>query len=359
VALICAVLLTAWLSRRRKAASFDHDSAWAALEHAPFGLLLLDSPDCYRYANAQARRLLGLAASAGALPQEDWLPLLRADRAAVRQAVAATGRYGNVSLSAHQAVRWWVVPWRDLDVVYLLDVTAQQRAEQASSYLLSDLSHELRTPLATILTHLEVLLLPDLDPEVEGRSLRLLKTEARRMARLVNDMLELGRLETTAEIERRPVDLLALAEQAIARLAPQAREREIALSLRADAPLAPVVGDRDRLLQVLLNLLDNAVKYSRPGDQVEVAVRRREGAVECSVRDTGPGILPEHLPHVMRRFYRAAPQDVEGSGLGLALVEEILHRHGTELEMHSEAVGEATGTRASFSLPLLAEEAAE
>ena len=290
------------------------------------------------------------------LPDEDWYPLLHTDRETARRAVTTTGRYSNVSLPSNQAVRWWVVPWQDLDVVYLVDVTAQQRAEQASSYLLSDLSHELRTPLATILTHLEVLLLPDLDPEIEERSLQLLKTEARRMARLVNDMLELGRLETSVEIEQRPVDLLVIAEQAVARVAPRAREREIALSLRADLPLAAVVGDRDRLLQVLLNLLDNAIKYSMPGDQVEVAVQRRGDAAECSVRDTGPGISPEHLPQVTRRFYRAAPQGVEGSSLGLALVKEILRRHGSQLEIHSEVEGESTGTRVSFSMPLLAEE---
>jgi two-component system phosphate regulon sensor histidine kinase PhoR len=252
-------------------------------------------------------------------------------------------------------VRWWITPWQDLDVVLMLDITAQRRAEEASGRLLSDLSHELRTPLATILTHLEVLLLDDVSPQVERRSLHLLKTEAHRMGRLINDMLELGRLEISAGIEQRPVDLLATAERAIAQVAPQAQERGIALSLRADAPLPSVAGDADRLQQVLLNLLDNAIKYSRSGDQVIVALRREDETLVCAIADTGPGIPAEHLPHVTRRFYRAAPTQIEGSGLGLALVQEILRHHSSQLEIDSIADGEDTGTHVSFALPVLTE----
>jgi two-component system phosphate regulon sensor histidine kinase PhoR len=169
-------------------------------------------------------------------------------------------------------------------------------------------------------------------------------------------MLELGRLETATEIERRAVNLLALVEQAVACTAPQAEERKITISLQADAPLSPVVGDADRLMQVFLNLLDNAVKYSRPGDRTFVSLRQVEQGVECSVRDSGPGIPAEHLPHVTRRFYRAAPQAVEGSGLGLALVEEILRRHDSRLEIESRTEGEDTGTCVRFVLPVLPEE---
>lgn len=176
------------------------------------------------------------------------------------------------------------------------------------------------------------------------------------MARLVNLMLELGRLETSAEIERRPVDLLALVEQAIAFTTPQAEEREIALSLQADTPLPPVVGDADRLMQVFLNLLDNVVKHCRPGDRAVVSLERAEEGVVCAVRDTGPGIPAEHLACVTRRFYRAAPEAVEGSGLGLALVEEILRRHGSHLEIESRTEGEETGTCVRFVLPVLPEE---
>jgi two-component system phosphate regulon sensor histidine kinase PhoR len=349
LALLAAILMTVWWTRRRSVPVAHLGASWAALERAPFALLVLQDAQTYRYANAQARRWLDLAVPSGTLPQADWTSLLERDRTIAASQSVPSSLYHNVPLPSGTVVRWWITSWHDVDVVWMLDVTAQRRAEQASGRLLSDLSHELRTPLATILTHLEILLLDDLSPQVRKRSQELLKTETQRMARLINDMLELGRLETSAEIEQRPVDLLALAEQAVAQTAPQAQRQSIALSLRADAPLPHVLGDPDRLLQVLLNLLDNAVKYCRPGDRVQVSLRQQDNALCCEIADTGPGISAEHLPHVTRRFYRAAPAQVEGSGLGLSLVQEILRHHSSQLEIESRADG-ATGTHVSFCL---------
>lgn len=173
------------------------------------------------------------------------------------------------------------------------------------------------------------------------------------MGRLVHQLLELGRVEITADIARRPVDLQALAEEAIRQVARPAGEREIALSLEADASLPPVAGDRDRLYQVLLNLLDNAVKYGRPGDRVTVSLRSEGLGVRCAVRDSGPGIPAVHLPHLGRRFYRAGTPEVDGSGLGLALVAEILRRHGSRLEIESETLGAEAGTTMRFFLPAM------
>jgi len=358
--IVVAVLLIAWLGQRRHISALGQEQSWIALERAPFALLVpqgMQGPPgghTYHYANSQARHLLNLSSSQGLLPQAEWVSLLQQDRRATRQE-AASGRYGNVTLASDQVVRWWITPWQDLDVVLMLDITAQRRAEEASGHLLSDLSHELRTPLATILTHLEVLLLDDVSPQVEQRSLYLLKAEAHRMGRLINDMLELGRLEISAEVEQRPVNLLAIAERAVAQVAPQAQESQIALSLRANAPLPLVTGDADRLQQVLLNLLDNAIKYSRAGDQVQVTLRREGETLTCKIADTGPGIPADHLPHVTRRFYRAAPAQIEGSGLGLTLVQEILRRHSSQLEIDSDTDGQDTGTRVSFALSILPE----
>lgn len=359
LAVSAIVLLTArlarWRRKDRRASPLTPEGVHTVLERASFGWLMLDGPRSYRYANPYARRLLALPAPDGPLPEAAWVPLMEEDRGAARQEIGAMGHYRRVSLPSDRIVRWWVTPWNEMDVVVVMEATAQHRAEQAASYLFSALSHELRTPIGTILTHLEILLLPDVSEEIRQQSLHLLQTETRRMARLINQMLELGRLETSAEVERRPVDILALVEQAIARSAPQAEGREIDLSLQAKTPLPLVVGQEDRLLQVFLNLLDNGIKYSRPGDQVIVALGRVAEGVECVVRDTGPGIPAEHLPHVTRRFYRAVPRKIEGSGLGLALVEEILRRHQSCLEIESRAVGEETGTRARFVLPVLPE----
>jgi len=355
VAVIALGVLVA-RSRKRNTTFLPFEKGPSALERAPFGLLVLDGPSTYRWANLQARHLLDLPLPSGSLPKASWASLLAEDRETARREMAGLGRYRTVAPAPDRTLRWWVAPWDGLDIVFLLDVTAQQRAEQAAGYLLSDLSHELRTPLATILTHLEILLLPDISTEIGRQSLRLLKEEARRMARLVNDMLQLGRLETATEIERRPVDLLAVVEGAVAQITPQAEERGIDIVLEAEAPLPLVVGDADRLKQVFLNLLDNAVKFSRPGDRAVVSLQQGEEGIVCTVYDNGPGIPAEHLPHVTRRFYRGVPQGQGGSGLGLALVAEILRRHDSRLHIESRTDGDETGTRVRFVLPVLPEE---
>lgn len=358
--LIAAMALAIWLDRSLRQRRQDKalpgiSDMQPVLERAPFGLLVLEDLRVCRYANPYARRLLGLERPHDRLPDADWVHLLDEDRVMARREMAVTGRYRSVALHGEQFVQWWVTPWGRVDMIFLFDTSASQRAEQAARFLISDLSHELRTPLATLLTHLEVLRLPQIPPETHQQSIQLMQLEAKRMARLLHDLLEIGRLETSAEIERRPVNLSALVEEAMAQVAPQAEDRQIALSLQADTPLPLVVGDADRLKQVFLNLLDNAVRYCRPGDRVMISLQQDalgEG-IACAVCDTGPGIPAEHLPHVTRRFYRVASGEVEGSGLGLTLVEEILRRHGSRLEIESRSEGEETGTCVRFVLPAL------
>ncbi len=372
LSLFCAaVLLALWLDRsfrsgRSVGALPGSAEMQLILERAPLGLLVLRDLRACRYANPHARRLLGLSAPTCRLPDADWVHLLDQDRVAARRELAATGRYRSVPLGGEQFVRWWVTAAGDLDLVFLLDSAAPQSSEQATRFLLSDLSHELRTPLATLLTHLEVLRLPQIAEQTRQQSVQLMHQETERMTRLVHNLLELSRLETSGEIERRPVDLRALLEDIMAQISPQADEKQIVLSLQADTPLPFAIGDADRLRQVWLNLLDNAIKYSRPGDRVTVSLfpgvlqtspsgTAAPQDILCLVQDTGPGIPAEHLPKITRRFYRAAFEQVGGSGLGLALVEEILRRHHSQLEIESQTEGGATGTCIRFSLPAMPE----
>ncbi len=236
-----------------------------------------------------------------------------------------------------------------------LESTVPLVPDQTTRFLLSDLSHELRTPLATLLTHLEVLRLPQVSEETRQQSVHLMQKEAARMTRLVHNLLELGSLDSGVAIEQRPVNLRAVLDQVMAQIAPQAEERRVALSQEADPAIPLVIGDADRLRQVFLNLLDNAIKYSRPGDRVTVALNQnasRDGIV-CAICDTGPGISAEHLSKITQRFYRVASEEVGGSGLGLALVEEIVRRHRSQLEIESRSEGEDTGTCVRFVLPTL------
>ncbi|MGC9522916.1 MAG: sensor histidine kinase [Anaerolineae bacterium] len=328
----------------------------ALFEQAPFGVLLLEG-DQIQYLNAAAQDMLHLATDAERLPPADWVDLLREDVISARDEAADTesgdadaGRYRNVTFASGRTARWWIKPVGARDLVVLLDISAQQRARRTSRSLLSDLGHELRTPIATLLTHLEILGLEDVGADVHRQSLQLSKREAQRLSRLVNDMLELGRLELSDGLMRRRVDLLALVEEVIVQTTPTARERGVSLEVAATVSHFQALGDPDRLRQVLLNLVDNAVKYAGEGARVTVSLRSADGGIKCAVCDNGPGIASRHLPLVTQRFYRAAPGGVEGSGLGLAIVQEILRHHDAALELVSP-VADGRGTCAQFTLP--------
>ncbi len=320
---------------------------WSALNDAPFGVLSVTPTGELRFANSAARRLLRLDAAAVALPETDWADRLLDDVDAIRRESNASARY-RLTPAPDRFVRWCALNGGEL--VFLFDASEDQRASQASRLLINDLSHELRTPLATILTHADVQGLPNLPEATRAESQRLLKEEVQRAARLVNAMLEMGRLETSGELAQRPVDLTAIAEAAVQQMAPQAEARAITLSMEADFPLPAVLGEADQLMRVFLNLLDNAVKFSRPGDRVVALLRADPLGVCCSVRDSGPGIPPQHLPFITRRFYRVGSPEQTGSGLGLAMVEEILRRHGSALQIESRTEGDSTGVCARFTL---------
>jgi two-component system phosphate regulon sensor histidine kinase PhoR len=352
----------AWLldrrARRERASWPVPAQARPIFERAPFGLVLLERPETYHYANPYAQRLLGLTDPRGTLPSISWAEALAQDCAAALGPSSAAGRYRGVALD-ERFVQWWVTAWRadetspPVFALFVLDATAQQRAERSARDLFSDLAHELRTPIATILTHLKVLRLPALSDEMRQQSLDLMQVEAQRMSRLSTALLDLGRLQVTGQIERRPVDLLPLVQEIVAQMRPRALEKDVDLTVESDAPLELVIGDASRLKQVFLNLLDNAIKYVRAGDHVGISLRQTPNVVRCTVFDDGPGIPAQHLPHITKRFYRGVPEGSGGSGLGLALVKEILQHHHSELSIESRTQGDQTGTQARFELPIL------
>ncbi len=174
------------------------------------------------------------------------------------------------------------------------------------------------------------------------------------MGRLVNDLLDLARLESGQfQLTQRFLDLGQVMTDVERGLLPRARDKEIDLSLDL-SPTPPVLGDRDRLVQVFTNLADNALTYTPIGGRVGLAVRAANGSVEGVVSDTGPGIPEEELPRVFERFYRLeksrtrGEDNRRGSGLGLAIVEELVHAHGGRISVSSR-VGQ--GTTFVVSLP--------
>jgi signal transduction histidine kinase len=212
------------------------------------------------------------------------------------------------------------------------------RAERACRHLAADAAHELRTPLAALAAGLEELRDGLADPS--PARLVALHDQALRLSRIVGDLGDLAAAESAGmSMRRAEVDLAELAQAVLAASAPQLRAA--GLTVRADlAPGITVRGDAGRLHQVLGNLLANTARYCRPGDEVTLAVRAGPETAVAEVRDTGPGIPREDLPHVFDRFWRgAAARSVPGSGLGLAVVRELVTAHGGTVQAASPPSG--------------------
>ncbi len=235
------------------------------------------------------------------------------------------------------------------------DMTARLRAaRQAQTDFVANVSHELRTPLTAVKGTIETLRDGAVDdPEVRDRFLATVEAETDRLIRLVNDLLVLSRADSAAlNLRRAPLDLAALARATVGKLAPRASARDVSLVVEAGPGLPPALADADRVEQVLVNLLDNAVKYSRPGGRVTVRIDGGPaGTVQVQVRDEGLGIPADEMPRIGERFYRAdrARSRAEGgSGLGLAIARALVEAHGGRLWLESE---EGRGTVAIFVLP--------
>jgi len=252
------------------------------------------------------------------------------------------------------------VPVRSRDEIGRLsrafnDMTARlQAARQMQTDFVADVSHELRTPLTSIKGMLETLRDGAIDdPEVRDRFLETAENETDRLIRLVNDLLLLSRVDSEAlNLRRQSQDLLKLVQASVERLRPQAEARELVLRVEADS-IAPLVWvDADRVQQVLVNLLDNAIKFSRPGDTVTVKVAAGPGhSARVQVCDQGIGIPAEDLPHIGQRFYRAdkaRSRAAGGGGLGLAIAQSLVQAHGGRLWLESR---EGEGTLVSFTVP--------
>jgi signal transduction histidine kinase len=236
-------------------------------------------------------------------------------------------------------------------VAVLRDVTELRRLERLRRELTANVSHELRTPLTSIKGFAETLLGGAMRDEATGRRfLEIIDKEANRLVKLVDDLLDLSRLEDKRiSLQLGPVEVGALVDETLTRLRPLAGARTF--ELRAPPEEVVALADRDRLSQVLTNLLDNAIKFTPDGGRITIAWRCTDGEVEISVSDSGPGIAEEDLPRIFERFYkadRARPAHPGGSGLGLAITKHIVEAHGGRIAVASAPGG---GTTFTVTLP--------
>jgi two-component system phosphate regulon sensor histidine kinase PhoR len=332
-------------------------AAEAVIAAVPDPLILLDERRRIVRANAQAVAFIGMTPEprdlAAGLRNPAVLAaadaVLRGERARVidfsltvpvdRQLRARFARIDHPSLDGAVAV------------LSLHDITELKRAEQMRADFIANASHELRTPLATLIGFIETLRGPARDDaEARERFLAIMHGQASRMARLVEDLMSLSRIELNEHMMPRDrVALGPLLRQIAETLELHAGERDMRIRLAEPPDLPDVLGDRDELAQVFQNLIDNAIKYGRAGS--EIAIRAETGLrptwgssgsenpmVCIAVSDQGEGIPREHLPRLTERFYRvdtARSREMGGTGLGLAIVKHILNHHRGFLEVES------------------------
>ena len=307
--------------------------------------------------NRAARNLLGVAIEnvdvRQVLPHPALIERLVRGRVTGHEEVEAAGFGG--------ARRHWLVrisPLGEGDLlVRLIDRSEARAAEQMRVDFVANASHELRTPLSTLIGYTETLRerTSELDGDTQQRFLSIVHDEARRMQRVVEDLISLSRIEAekfTTPTEA--VDLEQLIEVSVESAKRMADERNSELMTSIAPDLPPIAADASQILQVLDNLITNALRYGEPGTPVRVSATLEDEMVHVSVVDRGEGIAPEHIKRLTERFYRvdtSRSRSLGGTGLGLSIVKHIVERHRGRLTIESKL---NEGTTAHVLLPVAA-----
>ncbi|MBC7248066.1 MAG: GAF domain-containing protein [Actinobacteria bacterium] len=247
-----------------------------------------------------------------------------------------------------------VEPGNRLGIIAVIrDVTTLRELEQAKSDFVSTVSHELRTPLTSIKAYTATLRRSDVsfDEGTRQQFLQVIEEETDRLTRLISDLLDMSRIDSgRMELKKREFDLLRLVEIVVEKLGSQTSDHVI--RMRAPSGSITVHADPDKIEQVFVNLVDNAVKYSPQGGDIVISLEVQRHLIKCSVSDQGVGIPVEHIPHIFEKFHRVdnrATREVYGTGLGLYLSKSIVEAHGGSIWVESEF---GRGSTFHFTLPL-------
>ncbi|HEX3273650.1 MAG TPA: ATP-binding protein [Gemmatimonadales bacterium] len=312
----------------------------ALVESMVEGVIAADERGRIVTANPAARRLLGYG-PAESVPDLPELFRVKAAREAV-DAVLRGEPVQDRQLEMHGRV--FLVNARPLPaggaVLVLHDLTELRRLETVRRDFVANVSHELKTPLTSISGYAETLIGESADPETTRRFLGTILSNARRMQRLVDDLLDLSRIEAgrwTPTVTE--VDVAVVARESWGSMAGRADSHGVELALDIAPDAAVVEADLDALRQVLTNLMDNSLRHTPDGGRVICRTRRSQGGVALSIQDNGHGITREHLPRIFERFYRAdqsRSREEGGTGLGLAIVKHLVEAHGGRVSAESE-----------------------
>jgi two-component system sensor histidine kinase VicK len=330
----------------------------AVVESMAEGVVAFDSAGAVRVINPGAVRLLApptgelLGMSAQTLTQDEAVREVIEAALAGEDAVA-TATLGEVTVLMHSTPLHDEGGGADGAVLLLADVTERHRVEDAQRQFVADASHEMRTPIAALKGMLELLNdgAKD-DPRVRDDFMRTMQIEVDRLGRLVADLLTLARLEAgSLHPTISPQPIAVLFEDVTSVMSTLAERADVKLSVELDDDDVEVLADRDRIVQVLLGFVDNALKHSPKGSTIHLRAHSDGVSVLLEVADEGSGIEPEQLSHVFDRFYRAdeARSGSRGAGLGLAIAKEIVEVHDSSIQVES-APGK--GTTFGFRLPV-------
>lgn len=327
------------------------------------GILLMDRKGTVLLSNPAAMRMLG--ADEDEIPCGHWQLTHNPEMSqALDQALAQADQFKQeieLQSPVDRAIELNVVPLptQDRYVAVFYDISEAKRLASIRADLVANVSHELKTPVTSIHGFAETLLQGALDDDrARQRFVEIIYRESGRLLRLVNDLLDLSRLELDPRaVEKRWINLVKTVEDAVERSSLKAEEKLISLKTVIGVEQAELEGDDHRLGQAVGNLIDNAIKYTPAGGEVRVNLQYDKRAFIVSVRDTGIGIEPEHLERVFERFYRtdkARSRQHGGTGLGLAIVKHIVELHGGQVWAES-----TMGEGSVFRLRLPASDAEE
>lgn len=224
-------------------------------------------------------------------------------------------------------------------------------SEKMKNDFISSVSHELRTPLTAIQGWAETLQSGGIGRETYDKGMSVIVRESERLSGMVEELLDFSRMQSgRMRLMLNKIDLLAELDEAVYMFTDRARtEHKQLIYDEEDTMLSPILGDVNRLRQVFINIIDNALKYTNPGGTVRVSAYEDDGFIRVLIKDSGCGIPAEHLPHIKKKFYKAN-QNVRGSGIGLAVANEIMELHSGSLDIDSE---EGMGTTVIITMPTL------
>ena len=340
-----------------------NDVAKSLLDGIPSAVLLLDDAGRIEFANPAAVELFGQDPSG--LNANTYLrqaSVLSAIDSALRHQTASNADFLHTGISSERTYRVHVHPSGESGALMTFtDTSEQERSERMRRDFVANLSHELRTPLTGLIGFIETLRTSARDDaEARDRFLAIMEDEARRMGRMIEDLLSLSRVEVDERVRPRAnVDVSAVLRSVVATLEGKFKDANVAVASTGLDVTHNVLGDRDQLFQLFLNLIENAIKYGGPDRTVHLNIESverdpalRVKSVRVDVRDEGPGIDPLHLPRLTERFYRVddhRSREKGGTGLGLSIVKHIVNRHRGRLKINSE---QGSGSRFSTILPI-------